>query len=142
MRLIDTGSPLVEATVAACEAELGITLPPTLRAMYLAANGGEPDPYVFENEDLDTVVSEFLPLVSGGRSCAMRCYQRLVLELSLVPPAFFPFAIDGGGDYFFTDTLSSNGDVYFYRGDSDLPDRLLRLNVGIAEFWAALKPGS
>ena len=28
----------------------------------LASNGGEPDPYVFENDELDTVVSKFLPL--------------------------------------------------------------------------------
>jgi hypothetical protein len=107
--------------------------------MYLASNGGEPDPYVFENDELDTVVSEFLPLRSESRGTAVRSYKLLVLERAVVSPNLFPFAVDGGGDYFFVDTETPDGKVFFFRSDAADPS-LVSLGIDINEFWAALKP--
>jgi hypothetical protein len=108
-----------------------------LRGQYLKSNGGTPDPYVYEDDDVDTVVSEFLPLVScRAKRTAFNVYENLVLAKALVPLQFFPFAVDGGGDYFFVDCSSANENVSFFVGD----DRsLLRLSVGLPEFWARLK---
>jgi hypothetical protein len=140
MEFLNSDYPLSETRIAECEAACGVLLPLSLRECYLAANGGVPNPYVFENTDLDTVVSEFLPLASESRGTAVQCYQRLVLDRKIVPEGMFPFAMDGGGDYFFTDTTSRDGAVYFFRGDSSGTDALIKLNLGISGFWGALKP--
>jgi len=107
--------------------------------MYLASNGGEPDPYVFENDELDTVVSEFLPLRSESRGTAVQTYKLLVLERAIVSPNFFPFAVDGGGDYFFIDTKTPDGKVFLFRSDAAAPS-LVSLGINLNEFWASLKP--
>jgi cell wall assembly regulator SMI1 len=129
-----------DARIDRCEAECGIRFPRALRALYLASNGGEPDPYVLERDAIDTVVSELLPLVSNSRGTAVQSYLRLVLERAIVPPQYFPFAVDGGGDYFFVDTDTIDGKVFFYRSDSiDMP-LLHPLELNIDEFWKALRP--
>lgn len=124
------------------EVRLGLRFPAVLRAHFLNVNGGQPDPYVFEDTELDTVVSECLPLKSShGTGTAVDAYNHLILSKCLAPLAYFPFAVDGGGDYFFCDCSTAEGTVYFYRSDS-LDDRtkLLSLGVGFKEFWACLKP--
>ena len=125
--------------IAACEEACGVRLPLSLRECYQESNGGQPEPYVFENDHLDTVVSEFLPLSTDGRGGAVKTYLLLVRERKIVPSHFFPFAVDGGGEYFFVDTKSEEGAVYFFRSDSNEPG-LLPLNLGVREFWQALKP--
>jgi hypothetical protein len=50
--------------IVTVENAIGVKLPEPLHRYYLTWNGGEPDPYIFENEDLDTLVTEFLPLIS------------------------------------------------------------------------------
>src|SRR5262245_5551703 len=122
------------------ETELGVRFPAPVRRCYIAANGGVPSLYVFTNDDVDTVVSELLPLKSTGTGTAVQSYRRLVLALKLVPPSMFPFAIDGGGDYFFVDCGSPKGRVFFYRGDTDEHNRLVDLGLGFEEFWASLTP--
>src|SRR2546422_2942263 len=86
--------------IAIAETTLGINFPPPVRNLYLTTNGGEPDHYVLKNENIDTVVTEFLPLKSGRKGTALNSYERLILDRKLVPRQFFPFAVDGGGDYF------------------------------------------
>lgn len=131
---------ITESMLAECEAVCGLKLPQALRASYLFSNGGEPNPYVFQHENLDTVVSEFLPLTAESRGTAIKAYQRLVRDRKLVPLQFFPFAVDGGGDYFFADTSTPNGMVFFLRSDSRRGMSLLGLGLGVAEFWNALTP--
>jgi hypothetical protein len=139
MKFVGQEPPLSKETIARIESFLGVHFPDVLRQNYLTANGGEPIPYVFESDVLDTVVSEFLPLASDIRGTAVQCYQKLVLEERIVEKHFFPFAVDGGGDYFFTDIQTEVGDVYFYNSDSSRPNPLIRLNLGIDSFWKALK---
>jgi len=131
--------PLSLEQIWAVERQLGFALPESLKRSYLAANGGEPEPYVFENDDVDTVVSQFLPLISPKRSTSVDIYRRLVLQKQLVDSRFFPFAVDGGGDYFFVDVLTPEGEVYFYRSDNDPGDELLDLHMGLNKFWSSLR---
>jgi SMI1 / KNR4 family (SUKH-1) len=133
----EPGVSLLE--VAEIEAILGIEFPPAVRSLYLSTNGGEPDPYVFENSNVDTVVAEFLPLKSERKGTAVSSYGRLVIGQGLVPRHLFPFAIDGGGDYFFVDCSTSEGSVSYYRGDSSDGERLLDLNLAFEQFWSSLK---
>jgi cell wall assembly regulator SMI1 len=142
MKFTEAEAPLTEDDVSAAEMHAGVLFPRELRRQYLQSNGGSPEPYVYEDDNLDTVVAEYLPLKSSrGTGTAVDAYRNLVLSKKIVPPNFFPFAVDGGGDYFFLDCSSPDGLVYFYRGDTsdDETQRLLALNVGIGEFWSRLK---
>jgi cell wall assembly regulator SMI1 len=140
MRFDDCDVALTDAQVQSVEASLGLRFPPSLREYYVRWNGGSPDPYRYEDENLDTVVADCMPLVSRHRrGTSVESYRNLVLAKRLVPRHFFPFAVDGGGDYFFVDCSSADAAVYFYRGDS-AHDALLPLQVGLPDFWRRLKP--
>ena len=121
------------------ETEMGLKLPESVRSCYLAANGGVPSPYVFTNDDVDTVVSELLPLKATKTGTAVQSYKRLVVALKLVPTSMFPFAIDGGGDYFLVDCRTVKGRVYLYRGNTDKHNPLVDLELDFDDFWASLK---
>jgi hypothetical protein len=139
MTFTNPDPPINDALIDRCEAECGIRLPASLRAAYLLSNGGEPEPYVLQTNEVDTIVSEFLPLKSESRGTAVQSYHRLVRECAIVPQHYFPFAVDGGGDYFFVDTESSDGKVFFFRSDSNSPS-LLPLELNIDQFWESLRP--
>lgn len=140
MNFTNSDSPITEAQIVECEANSGIRLPASLRSTYLKYNGGEPDPYVFQDDRIDTVVSEFLPLKSMSRGSAVRSYELLVKERAIVPSNFFPFAVDGGGDYFFVDMNTPDGKVFFFLSDSTDVSALHPLGMGLYEFWDALIP--
>jgi cell wall assembly regulator SMI1 len=132
-------APLTLQDIAAIEAALGLRFPRGLRDSYLRSNGGRPDPYVYEDDTLDTVVSEALPLTAVDEdSTAVATYRALVLEKQLVPAHFFPFAVDGGGNYFFVDCHSSDASVYFFDHDT-AGEHVRALDIGIDEFWNRLK---
>jgi hypothetical protein len=142
MKFLNPEPPLSELQVDECEAGCGLLLPKALRQFYLFSNGGEPEPYVFRDK-IDTVVSEFLPLLTENEDqlTAIEVYQHLVLDQAIVPSAFFPFAVDGGGDFFFTDTSTNHGAVYFYNNDAlEESESLVDLELGVADFWKALTP--
>jgi hypothetical protein len=127
------------ADIVEVEQRLSLQLPAVLQALYLKSNGGFPHPYVFEDENIDTVVSEFLPIRSANEGTAVAAYANLVLEKGIVGRSFFPFAVDGGGDYFFVDCSTAEGAVYFYRGDSASADRFVDLRINLDNFWSLLK---
>lgn len=127
--------------IISIESRLGITFPESLRDLFLTFNGGIPDPYVFRIDDLHTVVSETLPLISEqGRDTALESYESLVLRKHIVPTNFFPFAVDGGGDYFFVDCQESEATVYFYRSDGFFApdDPLIKVCPTLTDFWDSL----
>ncbi len=138
MRFSDSQPAISGQDLTGIEADIGQKLPPPVRALYLAVNGGVPEPYVFSSDILDTVVTEFLPLKSESATTALSCYQSLVREKGLVPEHFFPFAVEGGGDYFFVDMQTTEGMVYFYRHDTASSEPLLSLGVGFDQFWDSL----
>src|SRR5262245_15397292 len=134
VRFVDCDEPLTEERIAHFERELGLRFPQSLREHYLRANGGCPDPYVYEDDDVDTVVQECLPL-GHGKGSAIKTYEVLVLFKAFVPKWFFPFACDPTGDYFYVDCSSEAGDVYLYRHDT-AGEPLVDLKVGLDEFWS------
>ena len=143
MTFDNTDAALTIHDIAQVEVELGLTFPLPLRRHYLQWNGGSPDPYVYEDEHIDTVVADVLPLKSPINGTAVKSYRALVLEKQLVPRTFFPFAVDGGGDYFFADCSDPNGQVYFFNGEAWFDDRdrcLVKLPVDFDGFFASLKP--
>ena len=139
MRFVEPGRAIDAAELTEIESRLGLTFPMALRETYLAANGGCPEPYVYNGRHVETVVSELLPLISDEHGTAVQTYERLVRRLRLVPDRLFPFAVDGGGDYFFVDCAHQEGRVFFYRSDTACDNKLLDLGVGLAEFWAGLE---
>lgn len=139
MKFINPDRPVSESEIQRCESRYKIRLPKSLRQIYLQFNGGEPDLYVFKNELLDTVVSEFLPLISEVRGTSIEAYKRLVLGRNIVPDNLFPFAVDGGGDYFFADMETARGGVHFYQSDALNRPPLLALEMSVDEFWSFLK---
>lgn len=142
MRFDNPEVPITLDEIILIESKLTLSFPQELKEQYLFSNGGSPDPYVYEDDNLDTVVSSFLPLISSrGKRTAIDTYKNLVQSKKIVPRNYFPFAADGGGDYFFVDCDSNDGIVYFYRSDSaDEDGPLLSLGVGAKEFWSRLKP--
>jgi hypothetical protein len=140
---MEFGNPdqsLSESDVANAESEVGLVFPTLLREFFLNHNGAEPEPYVLENDDLriSTVVSRSLPLVSrSGNGTAIETYRRLIEEKKLAPRNYFPFAVDGGGDYFLINC--DNGMVSFLKSDSYPDMQLLDLGVDLAGFWELLQ---
>ena len=139
MRLTDSHAALTPQDIADVEAKIGLRFPAPVRKLYLSANGGILDPCGFQNESLDTLVAEFLPLKVEDGDNAIAAYQDLVVDQETVPLNFFPFAVDMGGDYFFVDTTTPEGTVYFHRHDTASTDPLLNLRVGFERFWSALR---
>ena len=132
---------LTEVDLAKAEVEIGRSFPPPLRAHYLRYNGGVPDPYLYEDDNLETAISAALPMKSlSSRRTIVDVYERLVRALGLVPGHFVPFAVDGGGGYFFCDCSSEEGLVSFYRHDTAFEDeRVLSLGLGFSAFWVSLR---
>jgi hypothetical protein len=128
-------SPLAESEIMELEKILEIKFPKPVYALYLRTNGGEPSHYLFD--PLDTSISEFMPLTaSDPEITAVACYKDLVLEQELVPRNLFPFAVDSCGDYFFVDTKSADGSVYFYDSEDDEP--LIDLKMNFESLWLSL----
>jgi cell wall assembly regulator SMI1 len=126
-----------EEQITSFEHELSLQFPRGLREHYLRANGGSPDPYMYEDDNVDTVVSQCFPL-RRGKGSAISYYEILVLKKALVPKTFFPLAVDGSGDIFFVDCSSDKGLMYLWH--HEIGESLVALNVSIDEFWTRLKP--
>jgi hypothetical protein len=130
----EPGRTLSPVDISEAENALGVHFPASVRDYFLKTNGGRPELYVFENDYVDTVVSECFPLAR-----LVEKHEKLVRDLGLVPHTFVPFAVDGGGDYFFLDTASDDGDVYFYRSEEEPDERVLPLGLGLEGFLATLR---
>ena len=134
--------PATPAQVADLEAQLGFRLPDGLRRVFLTFNGGRPEPSALRpppDADLrpygpwDNDVSECLEL-RDGRGGALWWYQLLVQKQRLVPPSFFPFAHTSGGDMFFVDCASPDGQVHVHLHDTAY-EHLHALGLSIDAFW-------
>lgn len=123
--------------IGAAEAACRLRFPMGLRRLFRESNGGRPDPSVFRRDGKEIAVSECLALRSG-RGSALWTYETIVVDKALVPPSFFPFAVDPGGSYFFVDCSSANGAVLFYVHDTASSDNLVPLGVGFEDFWDCL----
>jgi cell wall assembly regulator SMI1 len=132
--------PISAEEIAQVESDLGLVLPADLKGLYLASNGGTPPyPCRFGRGESATLIAEFLPLESEkGMETASDVYEDMVRDRELLPTTMFPFARDAGGDYFFTDCATRQGEVYVYRHDS-IGEPLGKLDCGVSEFWASMQ---
>jgi hypothetical protein len=141
IRLGETFGPgLSEREIANVERLLGFELPDCVKALYMEANGGVPDPYVITTEYTDTVVQEFLKLDGDDGDSAIEVLRTLNAT-SPLPPGFLPFAEDAAGDYFMADCTTDDAQVYLRRHDvADGEERVRPIHLGFNEFWAVLEP--
>jgi cell wall assembly regulator SMI1 len=136
--VVDCDVSLTPEDVDRVEAKLALKLPAALRAHYLRWNGGTPEPWVFKGASHTEVVSELLPLqTEEDADTAVDVYRDLVVRKRLVPTTLFPFAVDPGGDYFFVDVGTPDGQVFIYRHDTAF-ENLRALDHGFDAFLAAL----
>ena len=126
--------------IADVEDRFELALPEDLKRIYTQTNGGTLEDFLYEYGDISTVISQILPLSSDSGMSAARSYHLFVEDRGIVPRHFFPFAVDGGGDYFFVDCRTAEGRVHLFRADDDPPEQLQDLGVGIAGFGARLRP--
>lgn len=138
-------SPATPEQIAGLEAQLGFRLPEGLRRVFSEFNGGRPEPRTLrppEGAEIrpygpwDNDVSACLEL-RDGRGSALWSYQLEVLLQRLVPATFFPFAHCSGGDTYFVDCASPDGQVHVYVHDT-AHEHLHALGVSIDAFWGCL----
>ena len=140
IRFEGSDAPLSIDDILELERQIGLVFPGPLRAAYLRSNGGQPDPYVIETSIVDTVVSEFLSLTTTEGLSSPEAYASLVRRKGLAPANFFPFAVEGGGDFFLVNLSTPTAEVYIYTGDAEPGEELRSLGLGLDDFWSSLKP--
>ena len=133
--------PTVEE-IREIETKLSLSLPTSLKEVYLnlKVNDFEQSYFTFDGSDYE--VAELLPLKAERYEyTAMSSYRNLVLSKGLRPNAFFPFAVDSGGDYYFVDCSRPDGTVSFFQGEywPDEQECVTNFGLGFKEFWHALK---
>lgn len=135
----NSDGPLSRADILSVQRDLGVQLAPELVDFYLSTNGGEPERYVLARPDIrvETSVTEFLPLRSDrpGVLTAADVYRSEILERRLLPTSYFPFAVDGGGDFFYLDSDSER--CVLYRHDTIFEKRI-PLDVSLSDFIESL----
>ena len=132
---------LDDSDIDRIEREIGLRFPRELVAFYKSFNGGEPEPYVFRHEGVESVISETLPLISrNSRRTAVQTYINLVVGKRIVEPGYFPFAVDAGGDYFFVDCSWIRGSVHYYQSDSVFSPGLVKVAESLAELFGSCGP--
>lgn len=139
MEFVNKDKTLTLDEVKAVEAALHLHFPEALRELFVANNGGKPMPYVLSTDTIDSVVNETLPLISEReRMTAPDLHHKLVADMKMIERRFFPFAGDGGGDYYFVDCDDPQGGVYISMHDSAKGFRLERVWNSISGFWDQL----
>lgn len=136
VEFIECEAPATAEEIEAVEKYVGYRFPAGLRRLFESANGGRPEPYIFRHGRIDTAVSECLPLRTGKNS-ALATYEILIRQKKLLPDNYFPFAVDGTGDYFFVDCTSADALVTLYVHDTAF-EHVVPLNIGIEEFWSRM----
>jgi cell wall assembly regulator SMI1 len=114
-----------EAELVACESELGIPLPPELRALFAAVQGSEDTWGTFPSSDfLDDMAYGVLgvsgclelwrqqkELLEGGDFEGQTPPASTRVQAVWWHPGWVPFAGNGGGDLFFIDTVPGDDGV-------------------------------
>jgi hypothetical protein len=139
VKFSDCKAAASEEEVRSVERACKLSFPDGLRRLFLEANGGKPDPVLYDYGGLCIVVQRTLVLKAVGMVySATLAYQQLTQRV-LVPTSWFPFAIDPGGNVLLADCSSPEGMVYVCRTDA-ARKRSAPLNVGIDEFWTHMRP--
>ena len=112
----DAESGLTEAELDEVEAEIGESLPPSLREHYAEYNGGQLQNAAFHAPDGQTVeLHEFLSMEPSGGGDFEETFRRARVDPGFLPETLVPFAIDPGGALFcVSDAPDTAGQVFFF----------------------------
>ena len=126
--IIDAEPGLSEAELDEVEAEIGESLPPSLREHYAEFNGGQLENAAFRAPDgLALVLHEFLAMRPSGSGEFEETFKHARVDSGFLPDTLVPFAIDPGGALFcVSDAPDTAGQVFFFNAeDADDPDEAM-----------------
>jgi len=115
-----SGRQLSDMDFTWLEAQIGLALPPDVRAHYSTFNGGEPENYLYVTGKDRYVVQEFFSIRYGkpGHNIEDN-YRELARNEKIIPNRLVPFAIDPAGDFYCFDSVT--GHISIFRSEN-LPD--------------------
>ena len=126
--VVDAGKGLTEDELDEVEAEIGQSLPQSLREHYAEYNGGELENYAFSAPDGQTVeLHEFLRMDPDGDGEFEEMFRQARVDPGYLPGELVPFATDPGGALFcVSETPDSAGQVFLFNPEeADDPDTAL-----------------
>jgi cell wall assembly regulator SMI1 len=96
------------------ESKYHFSFPAAIREHYLTYNGGEPEKYVFVDNDGDEyIIQQFIPINSGNRDLYSVLNTLRLTEA--LPEWLIPFADEPSGDLFcFSTKEDRNGEIYLW----------------------------
>ncbi len=114
--VVDAESGLTEDELDEVEAEIGQSLPQSLREHYAEYNGGQLENTAFSAPDGQTVeLHAFLVMSPDGGGEFEETYGQARVDPGYLPGELVPFAIGAGGGLFcVSETPDSAGAVFFY----------------------------
>ena len=117
---------------------VGFEIPDVVKVYFMQFGGGVPNPFLLRIQDfVDTEVSYLLSILADSGGPSIGDVYLNFRESERVPQGFLPFAVDGGGDFFFVNCLKSSTPTFFY--DSKVNRRLIDLDRGFEDFWDLLE---
>ena len=126
--IIDAEPGLSEAELDEVEAEIGESLPPSLREHYAEFNGGQLQNSAFRSPDGQAFeLHEFLGMSPTGSGEFEEIFKQARVDQGFLPDTLVPFAIDPAGALFcVSDALDTAGQIFFFNPEvSDDPDEAM-----------------
>ena len=136
--ITDADPGLTEADLDEVEAEIGESLPQSLREHYAEFNGGQLQNYAFTAPDGQTVeVHELLAMRPTGSGDFEDAFKQARVDPGTLPGDYVPFAIDPGGALFcIGDTTDTSGHVFYFNPDDadEGEDAMIYLAPSLRDF--------
>ena len=101
------------------EKELNVELPDSIKKFYLANNGGEPERYIFIEDECEYMLNIIYPLIVKNDEyvSVVKVYKN---TRAILPDWFIPMGDDGGdGLYGFSMKENERGAIYYWCADYD-----------------------
>jgi hypothetical protein len=128
------GPAIENVDIEQLERELGVSLPASMKALYLKYNGGMPtrDWFPMADEWEPIWIHEFLPIATTmiDRPTIRSMYFQVVGKAGY-PQSFIPFAVDPGTNLFCLD--SADGSIHYWLTDVSSDDLSVAENRGKAD---------
>lgn len=122
-KFANTKPKITNKDIQEIEMRYNFTFPNEYREHYLSYNGGEPEKYVFVDEDGDEyIIQQFIPINVGNRD--LDSVLNVLRRDHIIQDWLIPFAEEPSGDlYCFSISDDSEGEVYlWYHEVIDNPD--------------------
>ncbi|MBX4262270.1 SMI1/KNR4 family protein [Clostridium estertheticum] len=124
-KFIGVEKALKEYDLIFIEEKYNFKFPNKVKEYYLQYNGGEPEKYIFIDEDEDSfIVQKFVSIkYNSGGGQTLENYIQDIKEDAILPKWLIPFAYDPGGDiYCFSIDKEDNGAIYYWSHEHDLEE--------------------